>query len=211
MYKTFSVIFDTFLMLLAFFFFVRDGDTLFSGMQGMSPLGAATTHAIIGNMRLAVQSVIKGTILIALMRWIFVGVGFYLFGIPNALLWGSIGGIVGAIPGVGTPIVFIPAIAYLFVEGHTLLAIGLSVFAVIALMILDNVLTPYYFSRGLAAPQIFVLFSLLGGIIYFGPLGFIFGPLVLSVFLSILNVYSSLSKGIALERAPRARAKKSEA
>ena len=189
-YQTFFVVFETFLMLLAFFFFLRDGEKLFSNVSGMNPLGKEVTADIIHNLHQAVQSVVMGTLLIALMRWIFVGVGFYLFGIPNAILWGSIGGIVGAIPGVGTPLVFLPAIVFLFLEGHTLAAIGLTVFTVIALVLLDNILTPYFFSKGLEAPQIFVLFSILGGILFFGPLGFVFGPLVLSVFLSIFNVYS---------------------
>ena len=189
-YQTFFVVFETFLMLIAFFFFLRDGSSLLANAAAMSPFGESATADIMNNMRLAVQSVVKGTLLIAVIRWFFVGVGFYLFGIPNAILWGSIGGIVGAIPGVGTPIVFIPAIAYLFLEGHILLAIGLTIFTIIALILLDNVLTPYYFSKGLQAPQIIILFSILGGILFFGPLGFIFGPLVLSVFLSILHVYS---------------------
>lgn len=213
-YKTFFVVFETFLMLLAFFFFLRDGKPLFDEVQSMSPLGEPVTADIAANMRLAVQSVIKGTILIAIMRWIFVGAGFYLFGIPNAILWGSIGGIIGAIPGVGTPIVFIPAIAFLFVEGHVVLAVCLTIYTVVGLVLLDNTLTPYYFSKGLAAPQVFVLFSVLGGIIYFGPLGFIFGPLVLSVFLSIVRVYSAIAKpsgGERPARISRTRAKREEA
>ncbi len=189
-YQTFFVVFETFLMLLAFFFFLRDGEDLFSGISGMSPFGKSVTADILSNLRQAIQSVVKGTLLIAIMRWVFVGVGFYLFGIPNAILWGSIGGIIGAIPGVGTPLVFVPAIVYLFLEGHTLSAIGMAIFTVLALVILDNVLTPYFFQKGLEAPQIFVLFSILGGILFFGPLGFIFGPLVLSVFLSVFHVYS---------------------
>ncbi|HVM73633.1 MAG TPA: AI-2E family transporter [Candidatus Paceibacterota bacterium] len=208
-YRTFFVVFETFLMLIAFFFFLRDGETFFGNLRQMSPLGTTVSADIIANMKLAVQSVIKGTLLTALIRWIFVGVGFYFVGIPNALLWGSIGGIVGAIPGVGTPIVFIPAIAYLFLEGHTALAIGLTIFTVITVMLLDNMLAPYYFSRGLAAPQIFVLFSILGGVLFFGPLGFIFGPLVLSVFLSLLHVYSGMNVHTTAVR-PRASRSKVE-
>jgi predicted PurR-regulated permease PerM len=189
-YQTFFVVFETFLMLVAFFFFLRDGEELLANTTGMSPFGDAITADILRNMRLAVQSVVKGTILIAIFRWLLVGIGFYLFGIPNAILWGSVGGIVGAIPAVGTAFVFIPAIAFLLIQHKILLAVGLTIFAVIALVLLDNVLTPYYFSKGLEAPQIIILFSILGGIIFFGPLGFIFGPLVLSVFISILHVYS---------------------
>ena len=202
-YQTFFVVFETFLMLLAFFFFLRDGGELFGGIAGMSPLGKSATTDILSNLRMAVQSVVKGTLLIAIIRWVFVGVGFFLFGIPNAILWGSIGGIVGAIPGIGTPFVFIPAIAYLFLEGKTFLAIGLTIFSVIALVTLDNVLTPYYFSKGLQAPQVFVLFSILGGIIFFGPLGFIFGPLVLSVFLSVFNVYTAMPEEKKVSRPKR--------
>ncbi len=192
-YKTFFVVFETFLMLISFFFFLRDGKTLFASASGLSPFGASTTDGILNNMKLAVSSVMKGTVFIALLRWVLVGIGFYLFGIPNAILWGSVGGIVGAIPGVGTPIVFIPAIAYLFLQGQVAYAIGLTIFSVITLTLLDNVLTTYFFSRGLAAPQIFILFSILGGILFFGPLGFIFGPLVLSVFVSILHVYRGMT------------------
>ena len=193
-YQTLFVIFETFLMLLAFFFFLRDGAEISATMSGISPFGKSVTTDILSNMRQALQSVVEGTILIAIFRWILVGLGFYLFGIPNAILWGSIGGIVGAIPGVGTPLVFLPAIVYLFLQGQTISAIGLSIFTVISLVLLDNVLTPYYFSKGLAAPQIFILFSIIGGILFFGPLGFIFGPLVLSVFLSIFHVYSNAAE-----------------
>jgi predicted PurR-regulated permease PerM len=189
-YQSFFVVFETVLMLLAFFFFLRDGETTLEHIKGMSPFGEKITESILENLRQTVQSVVKGTILIALMRWVFVGVGFFIFGIPNAIFWGSIGGVVGAIPGVGTLVVFLPAIVYLFLKGSVLSAIGLSVFTVIALVLLDNVLTPYFFQKGLAAPQIFVLFSILGGILFFGPLGFIFGPLVLSVFLSVFTIYS---------------------
>jgi predicted PurR-regulated permease PerM len=205
-YQTIFVVFETVLMLLALFFFLRDGEGTFGHVKGMSPFGMDVTANILANLRQTVQSVVKGTILIALMRWVFVGVGFYIFGIPNAIFWGSIGGIIGAIPGVGTLVVFLPAIVYLFLEGHVLAAIGLTIFTVIALVLLDNVLTPYFFQKGLDAPQIFVLFSILGGILFFGPLGFIFGPLVLSVFLSVFNVYSSSAKDL---RPTRARPKRS--
>jgi predicted PurR-regulated permease PerM len=204
-YQTFFVVFETVLMLLAFFFFLRDGEDSFGHVKSMSPFGKDVTADILANLRQTVQSVVKGTILIALMRWVFVGVGFFIFGIPNAIFWGSIGGVIGAIPGVGTLVVFLPAIVYLFVKGSVLSAIGLTVFTVIALVLLDNVLTPYFFQKGLEAPQIFVLFSILGGILFFGPLGFIFGPLVLSVFLSVFNVYSKSAGNAASLRKPRTR------
>ena len=188
--QTFFVILETFLMLLAFFFFLRDGRGLLTSLTGMSPFGKEETREILDKLYRTIQSVVRGTLLVALIRWVLVGVAFYLIGIPNSMLWGSIGGIIGAIPGLGTPFVFIPAVAYLYLEGNALGALGLAVFGVAVIVLVDNILTPRLFGKSLAVPQIFVLFSILGGIIFFGPLGFILGPLVLSVFLSVLNIYS---------------------
>ena len=188
--QTFFVTLETFLMLLAFFFFLRDGRALRAAIESASPFGKDETREIFNKMYQTVQSVVKGTLVVALIRWILIGIGFYFFHIPNAILWGSVGGIVGAIPGLGTPFVFIPAVAYLYLEGNTLGAIGLAAFGLVVIGAVDNILTPYFFGKGLPVPSIFVLFSILGGILYFGPLGFILGPLVLSVFLSVFHMYS---------------------
>ena len=193
--QTFYLTLETFLMLLAFFFFLRDGRTLLRAVEGASPFGKDETREILNKMYQTVQSVVRGTLVVALVRWVLISIGFYLFHIPNAILWGSIGGIVVAIPGLGTPFVFIPAVAYLYLEGHMLGAAGLAFFGLAVIMLVDNILTPYFFGKGLAVPSIFVLFSILGGIIFFGPLGFILGPLVLSVFLSVFHIYSVMTEG----------------
>jgi len=191
--QTFYVILETFLMLLAFFFFLRDGQTLLTAIVDSSPLGKDETREILTTMYETVQSVVRGTLVVALIRWILVGVAFYFFQIPNAILWGSIGGIIGAIPGLGTPFAFIPAIIYLYLKGNSIAAIGLALFGCVVIGVVDNLLTPYFFGKRLAVPSIFVLFSILGGIIFFGPLGFILGPLVLSVFLSVFHIYSAMT------------------
>ncbi len=194
--QTFYLTLETFLMLLAFFFFVRDGRQLLSAIAVASPLGKEETEEIFETMYQTIQSVIKGTLLVGLIRWVFIGVGFYAFHIPNAILWGSIGGIVGAIPGLGTPFVFVPAVAYLYLEGNMLGAFGLALFGIAVVALLDNMLMPYFFGRGIAVPPVFVLFSILGGIIFFGPLGFILGPLVLTVFLSVFHIYSTMASAV---------------
>ncbi len=109
--QTFYVILDTFLMLLAFFFFLRDGRDLVGAIADVSPFGGAETAEILGKMYQTTRSIVKGTLLAALIRLVLNGVGFYLFGVPNASLWSLIGGVVGAIPGLGTPFAFIPAVA----------------------------------------------------------------------------------------------------
>ena len=189
--QTFIVTLETFLMLLAFFFFLRDGNELLAGISTASPFGKEESREILEKMHLTIKSVINGTLFVALIRWILVGVGFYILHIPNSILWGSIGGVIGAIPGLGTAFAFIPAVVYLYLLGHHVAAIVLGVYGLIVLMLVDNILTPYFFGKGLAVAPIFVLFSILGGLFFFGPLGFILGPLVLSVFLSVFRIYST--------------------
>ena len=174
-YQTFYVTLETFLMLLAFFFFLRDGRRLLAAVESTSPFGTEKTTEILNSTYLTIRSIVTGTLVVALVRWLLISASFYFFHIPNAILWGSIGGIIGAIPGLGTPFSFIPAIAYLYLEGNTAGAIGLGIFGVAVIEIVDNVLTPYFFGKGLAVPPVFVLFSILGGVDLFWPARFYFG------------------------------------
>jgi predicted PurR-regulated permease PerM len=178
-------------MLLAFFFFLRDGRGMLASFVDASPFGKNETREILNKMYATTESVIKGTLVNALVRWLCIWAAFAIFQIPNAILWSSIGGIVGAIPGLGTPFAFIPAVAYLYLQGSALSALGLALFGIAVVLLVDNMLTAYFFKKGLAVSPIFVLFSILGGIVLFGPLGFILGPLVLSIFLSVVHVYSA--------------------
>lgn len=191
---TVYLVFETFLMLLAFFFFLRDGRQLAASLIQASPFGKEETDHIMASLSQTLGAVLKGTLLVAVVRWVLVALAFYFFGIPNAILWGSIGGIVGALPGLGTLIVFIPAVLYLYLEGSALAALGLAIFGVAVIVLVDNILTTYFFGKGLAVPQIFVLFSILGGVLFFGAVGFVMGPLVLSVFLSLLSIYTAANK-----------------
>ncbi len=193
-FQTLYVIFDTFLMLLALFFFLRDGRGFLSSLIETSPLGKETTREVLDKMYQMIRSVIQGTFINALIRWFGIWVAFSLFNIPNAILWSSIGGIVGAIPGLGTPFAFIPAVAYLYLGGDTFSALGLALFGIAIVILVDNILTSYFFGKGLEVSPLFVLFSILGGVLFFGPLGFILGPLVLSVFLSVIRVYGLAEK-----------------
>ncbi len=188
-YQTFFVVFETFLMLLALFFFLRDGRGILSSFSVASPLGEKMTNEIFKKMYQTIGSVIHGTLVNALIRWAGISVAFYLFGIPNFILWGALGGIVGAIPGLGTIFAFVPSVVYLYIQGNILAAIGLALFGIALVILVDNILTAYFFGKGFSVSPIFVLFSILGGIVFFGPIGFILGPLALSVFLSVARVY----------------------
>ena len=191
--QTAYILFETFLMLLAFFFFLRDGRRMLGSITALSPFREEHTRAILGKTYATIGAVMRGTLLVAVIRLLVLSFGFYVFGIPNALLWGTVAGIVGAVPGLGTLFSVAPAVLYLYLSGNIVASVGLALLGVFTIVLIDNMLTAYFIDTVLQLPSVFVLFSILGGILFFGPLGFILGPLVLALFLSILDIYSILA------------------
>lgn len=191
---TFYLIINIFIAVLACFYFLKNADELKERTASLLPLRISYLHNIIKELESAVDSIIRGSMVIALIQGILLGTGFFLFGVPNALLWGSIGAIAALIPGLGTALVSIPAIIYLFATDHSTAAIGLIVWAMALVGMIDNLLSPYLIGRGMNIHSFLVLLSILGGIAFFGPLGIILGPLTLSLLFALLSTYSAIQK-----------------
>lgn len=189
---TAQVFLNILLVAIALFFFLRDGGHFAKSFMSLSPLDDAYDREIIKRVSATVNSVMRGTLAIALIQGFLVGMGLTIFGVPNATLWGSIAALSALIPGIGTGLIVIPSIVYLIVMDHSGAAIGLAIWGVVVVGLVDNFLLPYFYSRGVKVHPLFVLFSVLGGLILFGPAGFLFGPLVLSLFMSLLYVYRVL-------------------
>lgn len=190
--QTTYIFLQTFFLLFAFFFFLRDGEKMLGSFVSLSPFSKEQNKEIIHSVNKTITSVVRGTLFVGLIRFILLTSLFYLFGIPHAFLWGSIGGIIGAVPGLGTPFSIIPVSLYLLLHGHIFLATGMALLGVLIIFFVDNMLSAYFFGKGLDVPSLFVLFSILGGVILFGPLGFIFGPIILSLFVSVVDMYKIL-------------------
>lgn len=190
--QTTYILFETLLLLFAFFFFLRDGEKMLETIVSLSPFKKEQNKEIIDSVYRTINSVIRGTIFVGLIRFVLITIMFYCFHIPNPIFWGSIGGIIGAIPGIGTPFVIVPTSIYFIFSGNLFFALGILALGAILTFFVDNLLSTYFFGKGLDVPAIFVLFSILGGILFFGPLGFIFGPITLSLFVSMLDMYKIL-------------------
>lgn len=186
-----STIFLVFLAAIAMFYFFKDGKHLTEYLIRLSPLDNIKDTRILSHIARSVRGVVVGTISVAIIQGILTAIGLSLFGFDRAILWGSIASIGALIPGVGTTIVFAPAIIYVFVKGSTLSALLLLLWAVLAVGLIDNLLGPYMMSRGNDTHPFLILISVLGGIVAFGPLGFILGPVILSLFLTLLDIYHS--------------------
>jgi len=193
-----SILIDFLIFLVALFFLFRDGYKLKRLLVKLSPLDDKDDNLILSKLEMAVNSVIKGRLLIAIVQGILIAVGFFVFGIPNPVLWGSVAVLTALIPGVGTSLVTIPGIIFLFLSNHPISALGFAFWGIVIVGLIDNVIGPKFMSRGIQIHPFLIFLSVLGGIIFFGPVGFLLGPLIVSTLFALLDIYFSLLKKVGV-------------
>lgn len=192
LYSLFNVVTGIILMFISLYFFLRDGSKFKNILISLSPMDNKYDEHIFSKIKQTVLSTVKGVIMIALIQGLLAGIGMKIFGVPNATLWGSVSAVASLVPGLGTAIIFIPAVAYMFIIGNTPFAIGLMLWGILIVGLVDNFLGPYLYSKGTKTHQLIMLFAVLGGLSLFGPIGFIFGPIVVALFFSLIEIYQTL-------------------
>lgn len=188
---TVSTIFAFFISLIGSFYFFRDGSELLEMVIKISPLPDNEDRIIFARLARAVRTVATGTVLVALIQGSLVAIGFTLFGLEGrAILWGATASLGALIPGVGTTVVTAPAIIYLFFTGDMVNAIALLIWSMLIVGLVDNLIGPYLKSRGNNLHPFIILISVLGGISLVGPIGFVIGPVIITLFSVLLEIYS---------------------
>lgn len=188
---TATTILSFMLALIATFYFFKDGARITQYIVKLSPLRDGEDTMILERLSNAVRSVALGTVLVALIQGILTSIGLWLFGFERAILWGVMASIGALIPGVGTAIVFIPAIAFLIMTHSYLIAGGVALWAFCAVGLIDNILGPHLMSRGNPLHPFVILLSVLGGITLMGPIGFVIGPVIASLFTVLVELFAS--------------------
>ncbi len=187
-------LFDLIIVIIALFFFCRDGEKLKNFAVKWSPLSDNYDASIIAKLELGVHSVVRGSLLTAVMQGTLVGIGFTIFGVPNPVLWGFVAIVAALIPTVGTGLVSFPAAAFLLYDQQMFQGIGLIIWGILV-GTSDNIVRPVLMSRGIDMHPFLVFLSVLGGLVYFGPIGFLAGPIVLVFFFALLKIYPAIVKG----------------
>jgi predicted PurR-regulated permease PerM len=187
--STISAFFSFLLMFLIIFYFLKDGEKWKRAVVLLSPLGDKDDEKIISRLALAVNAVIKGYLFVALLQGMLMGIGLWIFNVPNSALWGVVAAISSLLPTIGTALVSVPAIIFLFATGNTVSAIGLLIWAVIIVGLVDNFLSPLIVGNKIQMPSLMILFSVLGGISLLGPVGVLIGPLTVSLLYTLISIY----------------------
>ena len=178
----------TLVFVLALYYFLRDGEEIVRVVVATSPLPDRDDERIIERLHQATNSVLRGSLMVALIQGVLSTIGYTIFGIPNPIIWGSLTALSALVPGFGTSLVMVPAVLYLFFQGQTTSALGLLAWGMIAVGLIDNFVGPRLMGHGIRMHPLLMLVSVLGGLALFGPVGFLAGPLSVSVFITILRI-----------------------
>ncbi len=189
-----QVVIGLIIMFLSLFFFLKDGNKFREALFAYSPLEDRFDKQILNTLASTASSVVRGTLVISIIQGILAGIGFWIFGIPNPALWGLVLVLVALIPAVGAMIVIIPAVLYLFFNGNLLFALGLLLWGIFFVSMADNILRPILIEKTVNIHPFIIFLSVIGGIQFFGPMGFILGPIIISLLFTLFCIYPELFK-----------------
>lgn len=184
-----SFIFWVFVVFFSLFYFLIDGKQALRQLMRLSPLKDEHDKLLIQKFISMSRATLKGTIVVGAIQGLLGGVTFWIAGVPSPAIWGLVMILLSIIPMVGSGIVWLPAGIILLLLGNVwqgifILSVGFGVISVI-----DNVLRPKLVGKDTAMHPLFILFATLGGISLFGLPGFILGPILVSLFLALAEIY----------------------
>jgi predicted PurR-regulated permease PerM len=209
-FGTVNFLLMTMVMLYTMFFFLMDGDKLVQKILYYLPLEDQNEQRMLDRFTSVARATIKGTAVIGILQGGLAGLAFAVVGIPSAVFWGVIMILLSVLPGIGTALVWIPAGVIWGASGHWPQAIGLMIFCGIVVGSLDNFLRPMLVGKDTQMHELLIFFGTLGGIMMFGFIGFIIGPIVAALFTTVWDIYGITFKDVLPATGPACSAKPEE-
>lgn len=191
-----SFLINFFLMLLIIYYLLIDGKRLVSFIIDLSPLPKEQDEKLIQKFKNIAGAILIGNGFCGLIQGVLGGIVFSIFGLDSPFMWGTIMSLLAFLPIVGVGAVFIPAAIYLFLVQRIAAGIFFIVFYVILSGSVEYILKPRLVGKQVQMHALLVFFSIIGGLKLFGILGIIYGPLVVTGFLTLTDIYHSSYQGL---------------
>jgi predicted PurR-regulated permease PerM len=186
---TVNFIFTFFIFLYSSYFFLIDGRVLLDRILYYLPLEEQEEKRLLDRFTSVTRATLKGTAVIGILQGGLAGLAFAVVGIEAAVFWGTIMTVLSIIPAVGSALVWLPAAIILAIGGHYFKAVGLVLFCGFVVGGLDNVLRPRLVGKDIQMHDLMIFFSTLGGIAMFGVIGFVVGPIIAALFVTVWDLY----------------------
>jgi predicted PurR-regulated permease PerM len=180
-----------FLMLLVIYYLLVDGERLVLFIIDLSPLPNNQDQILLKKFKEMAGAILIGNGVGGLIQGLAGGIVFSIFGLPSPFLWGVIMGLLAFLPIIGIGIVFIPAAIYLFLKGRVAASIFFIVFYVVLSGGVEYLFKPKLVGQRVQMHTLLVFLAIIGGLKLFGILGIVYGPLVITAFLTLTDIYRS--------------------
>lgn len=200
---TVAFLFHFVIALYTIFFLLLDGPGMLKAILDHLPLHRDEKEALKARFVSITRATIKGTIIIGAIQGIASGVAFWVAGVPNAAFWTVVMIVMSILPLIGAALIWVPAAIILFANGHVTAAILLALFCALIVGSIDNVLRPRLVGQDTKMHDLVILFSTLGGLAVFGPLGFIIGPIMAGLFVTSWQIFGQAYSAELVDGTPR--------
>ena len=177
------------LMLFTLYFMFVQQESFQKGLHKYLPFKRDTQKELGESLKNNVNANVSGQAMVSLVQGVLTGVTLWIFGVPDALFWGTVGFFLAFIPVLGTPLVWGPAGLIQLSQGNTSQGIGILVVGVVVIINIDNLLRIMLAKRMGDIHPLVTLAGIVLGVPIFGILGLVIGPLLLSYFIVLIQVF----------------------
>jgi predicted PurR-regulated permease PerM len=195
-------IFHFVVLLYTMFFFLIGGPALLRGVLAYMPLTDTDKERMLDKFVSVTRATLKGTILIGAAQGVLGGLAFWAVGVDGAIFWGTVMTVLSIIPGVGGALIWVPAAIVLIATGEVWRGIGLALFCALVVGSVDNLLRPRLVGQDTKLHELLIFFSTLGGLLLFGAMGFILGPILAALFVTVWEMFGTTFRSALVEPAP---------
>jgi len=187
--NAFILVLNFVIMCLTIYYFLKDGETLTEYLKNLLPFSEEQKRKLVERVKETVIAAVYGQIAVGIAQGTLGWIAFWILGLPSPVFWGTVMAFFSFVPFFGTLLVWGPAVVILILSGSLGKGIGLLLFGVLIISNIDNVLRPLIIGSQAKLHTLLVFFSVLGGIQFLGFLGFILGPLIAALCLSLFEIY----------------------
>ena len=186
-----TMVLGIFVTFFTMFYLFKDGKIVVERVKRVLPLNMQDQTKMFQKLSETTYAIIYGSLLVAAVQGAAGGIAYFFFGIHSPIIWGIFTAIFALIPFIGTAIIWVPLSILLIAQGFALHGIGLLLYGVFIISSIDNVLKPFVIGKKARIHPVLVLLGVLGGLVVFGFIGFVIGPLILAVFMTFLEIYEN--------------------
>jgi predicted PurR-regulated permease PerM len=175
--------------IIIFFFFLRDGESLGRGLKALFPMTRENKEVVFHRLATTVSAVVRGLVVTGGVQAVLAGLAFTILGVPFPVFLALLIGFLALVPIGGAVLIWFPSAVYLFLSGSWVKALILFLWGALVISTVDNFLKPLLIGKETKLPTLFLFLAILGGLVFYGFIGVFLGPIMLALFLTLIEIY----------------------